>query len=114
MDDGRESMAELGHLAEAEDRSLSELVREAVSLYVHLPAAARRSLRALVATGTPNDLAVVGQAAGRVIVQSGFDLARRRAGEAAGRSTPDEALATEDDVAQQAVRLARGARAAAG
>ena len=114
MDDGYDTMADIGRLAAAEDRSVPELVREAVSLYVHLPAAARRSLRALAATGTGDDHRVAGQAAGRAIVQSGFDLARRRASDAAGRAYADEALATEEDVAEEAVRLARGARAAAG
>jgi hypothetical protein len=44
MDDGREIAADIERIAEAERRSAPELVREAVSLYLHLPEAARRSL----------------------------------------------------------------------
>ena len=114
MDDGREVMADIGRIADAEGRSVPELVREAVSLYVRLPAAARRSLRAIDRIGSSQDHVAAGQAAGRAIVQSGFDLARRRATEAAGQAYPDGLLATEDEVVEEAVRLERGARAALG
>jgi hypothetical protein len=59
MDDGREIAADIEHIAEAEGRSTPKLMREAVSLYLHLPEAARRSLRALIASGSPDDHAAV-------------------------------------------------------
>jgi hypothetical protein len=114
MDAGREIAADIGHIAEAEGRSASELAREAVSLYLHLPEAARRSLRAMIASGTPDDHAAIGRAAGHAIVRLGLDHARLQASQAARHVYPNKARASEDEVVEEAVRLTREARAAAG
>lgn len=114
MDDGREIAADIEQIAEAEGRSAPELVREAVSLYLQLPEAARRSLRGLIASGTPDDHAAVGRAAGHAIVRLGLDRARVQATNAARHVYQDKALPSEDEVVDEAVRLTREARAAAG
>ena len=111
MDDAHETRTGPRH---PEDSPDSDLVRQAVLLYRLLPEPARQSLRALAAIGTPDELAATGQAVGRVIVRSGFDVARRRAAEAADRRYPDGALATEDEIAAEAVRLTRRAGVTAG
>ncbi len=100
---------EIRQLAHSEGVAVPELLREAVAFYAQLPPAARRSLRAMTTLNRGQALTAAGQAAGLAIVKAGFDVARMRGSEAAGHVYPDGQLASEDAIAEEALRLTRSA-----
>ena len=100
---------EIRQLAHSEGVAVPELLREALAFYAQLSPAARRSLRAMTTLNRGQALTAAGQAAGRAIVKAGFDMVRMRGSEAAGHLYPEEQLASEDAIADEAVRLTRKA-----
>ena len=112
--DEHEDHFRLREIASAEGTTVRELVHEAVDLYARLPAAARRSLRALAALPDDQAVSAMAHAAGHGIVQVGMDLARQRGRRAAARMYPNGQLPSEQAVEREAVRLAREAWTASG
>jgi hypothetical protein len=99
----------LQDLARAEAKTVRDLIDEAVDFYTRLPAAARRSLRAMATLADDKALSEAAHAAGRGIVQAGMDVARQRGRQAAGRAYPNGQFASEQEVEREAVRLSREA-----
>lgn len=111
MDDGRALTDEIGRTTEADNRSADDEVREAMALLELLPPVARRSLRSISRLGTAEERTALGNAVGRLIVQHGFDVARRSMADAMREAYPGDWPATEEEIAEEAVRLVREARA---
>jgi hypothetical protein len=110
--DEHENDPRLQDIADAEGTTVPDLVNEAVSFYAHLPAAARRSLRAMASLADDQAVGAAAHAAGSGIVQVGLDVARQRGRQAAGRAYPNGQLPSEQAVEKEAVRLSRAAWAA--
>ena len=99
----------LQELARAEGTTVRDLIAEALELYAQLPAAARRSLRAMTTLADDQSVRAAAHAAGRGIVQVGLDLARQRGRQAAARAYPNGQMASEQAVEREAIRLSREA-----
>ncbi len=96
-------------LADSEGTTADDLIREALAFYMQLPAAARRSLRAMATIADERAVSAAAQAAGRGIVQVGLDLARDRGRQAAAGAYPNGQLSSEQAIEREAVRLTRAA-----
>lgn len=107
--DEQETDPSLDDLADAESMTAREFIDEAVSFYARLPAAARRSLRAMASLAEDQAVGAAAEAAGRGIVPIGMDLARQRGRRAAGHAYPNGQLSSEEAVEKEAVRLSREA-----
>lgn len=86
-------------------------MREALALIELLPPVARRSLRGINQLGTTEERTALGNAVGHLIVQHGFDVARRSMADIMRQAYPGDWPATEEEIAEEAVRLVREARA---
>lgn len=112
MDDGRALPDDIDDPAEASDRFAEDGTQEAIALYRLLSPGARRSLRSVAGLGDANDHAALGHAIGSVIVQHGLAVLRKRGAQWAERAYPGDALSTEGEEVDEAIRLVREARAA--
>lgn len=111
MDDGRALPDGIGKPAGA-DHPTDEATRDALALYALLSSGARRSLQSLFALAQAEEQAALGHAVGHVILQHGFGMARRFMADAVRQAYPGDWPATEEEIAEEAVRLVREARAA--
>ena len=99
----------LEHIARVEDRSPSQLVAAALTLYVRLPTEAHASLRYLQALGTPDDFARMTREVARAMLNARHEISERRFVEAMQVEGADR-LHTEEDIAAEAVRLTTSRR----
>lgn len=110
MDDGRALPDSIGDPADA-DHLTDDAARDALALYALLTPGARRALRSLFALAQTEEQVALGQAVGHLVMQHGFDIARRCMADAVRQAYPGEWPATEEEIAEEAVRLVREARA---
>jgi hypothetical protein len=113
MAEGMESGAR-GADTETGDRTAADDDRaaqaDALALYALLPSAARASLTALLRLSTPAEREALGHATARMIAQIGFDVARRTMADTMARRFGDGFPASEQEIADEAVRIVREAR----
>lgn len=105
---------QLQALAAEEGCDPEDMLHEAIGLYLSLPAPARRSLRGIERLGDPDDRVAAGAVAGRAIVKLAFDVALRAMAVSGAKYAAEHGLVDEDAAIEEAVRITREARHAAG
>jgi hypothetical protein len=91
-------------LSRVEQRKPAQIASAALAFYVRLPAEAHAALRRLEANGTPEDLNLMRREVIRAISNASYDAAVRQSAPRV-REMYGDALQSEDEILQEAVRL---------
>lgn len=104
MHASEETARRLEHICRMEARNPSQIASAALDFYLRLPAEAHTALRHLQALGSEEDLDRASQRLWHVLLDAQYEIAERRM---VAAMTVDgmDGLETENDIADEAVRL---------